>query len=152
MTQAMKNTLVAAIAVILTSSTASADFVNKPLPTFDGGAFECSIVGHTADRDADPVYKINVRVMVNDSGEPTSFGVIHTTRSGATYDRSAQYNKDTSIWKTNDRMEWNWGGKRGDLIMIGKLYYNQNEGWMYSERIFENRREKYAMLSDCHAS
>ena len=34
--------------------------------------------------------------------------------------------------------------------MLGKLYHNERDGWMYSERLLENGRQTYGMLSDCH--
>jgi hypothetical protein len=122
---------------------------SPPPPPFNGGRFECSIVReHPPARDPDPVYKINIDVSIN-SGRLDSIGVVHTVRSGKTYDRSGQYS-DATIWKTPDRMEWYWQGYRGPIKMVGELYYNDRDGWMYSETISKNGRTEYQMLSDCH--
>jgi hypothetical protein len=29
-------------------------------------------------------------------------------------------------------------------------YHNERDGWMYSEQLFQNGRQTYSMLSDCH--
>jgi hypothetical protein len=120
-----------------------------PPPPFDGGSFECSIVREQPPaRDTDPVYKVNINVTIN-SGRLQGIGVVHTVRSGRTYDRSQQYSNAT-IWKTPDRMEWYWQGYRGPMKMVGEIYYNDRDGWMYSETISKNGRIEYRMLSDCH--
>jgi hypothetical protein len=135
-----------AIAAMMTS--ARADF-HAPEP-FDGGAFECSVVNEQPrDRDPNPVYKINVNVMLSDMGRITSMGVVHTVRSGKTYDRSEQYSNGT-VGQKPGLMEWYWSGRRGDLQMIGTIYHNDRDGWMYREQIVKYGRIQYTMLSDCH--
>jgi hypothetical protein len=47
-------------------------------------------------------------------------------------------------------VEWNWKGQRGNVTMVGELYHNERDGWMYSERLFQNGYQTYGMLSDCH--
>jgi hypothetical protein len=147
----MKSTLIAVLTgAVMLASPALADFRAYSPPAFDGGAFECSVVGHTSERDADPVYKINVNVTLNDGGKFVSMGVVHTVRSGRTYDRSEQYRDRASIWQTEGKMEWNWGGKRSSNVMVGSLYHSEHDGWMYSEQIFQNNTRVYQLLSDCH--
>jgi hypothetical protein len=43
-----------------------------------------------------------------------------------------------------------WKGQRGNVTMVGELYHNERDGWMYSEQLFQNGRQTYSMLSDCH--
>jgi hypothetical protein len=140
--------LLLACSVLALSASAHADFhAARP---FDGGSFECSIVRQQPQgRDTDPVYKVNVNVMLSDMGKLTSIGVVHTVRTGKTYDRSEQYT-DGTIWKTPGRMEWSWSGHRGPVQMVGVIYHNDRDGWMYREIISKNGHVEYQMLSDCH--
>jgi hypothetical protein len=56
-------TSIAFLACTVLVTPAFADFRSAPPPPpFTDGYFECSIVRHTAERDPDPVYKINVNV------------------------------------------------------------------------------------------
>lgn len=141
------------VLILLLASTAfvQAEFRASPPPKpFDGGSFECSIVREQPPaKDNDPVYKINVDVVINDSGKLESMNVIHTVRSGKTYDRSQQYAGST-IWKNPDRMEWYWKGYRGPVQMVGEIYHNDRDGWMYMETISKGGRVEYQMLADCH--
>jgi hypothetical protein len=88
-------------------------------------------------------------VAINDSGKLESIGVVHTVRSGRTYDRSQQYS-DATIWKNPARIEWYWRGYRGPVQMLGEIYYNDRDGWMYRETISKNGRSQYQMLADSH--
>ena len=83
------------------------------------------------------------------AGKFNSMGIVHTVRSGQSYDRSEQYGQ-SSLWKTAGKMEWFWGGQRRNVTMVGELYYNEHDGWMYSEQQFKNNHQIYSMLSDCH--
>jgi hypothetical protein len=42
-------------------------------------------------------------------------------------------------------MEWYWKGQRANVTMVGELYHNERDGWMYSEQLFQNGRQTYAM-------
>ena len=56
-------TSIAFLACTMLVTPALADFTRTPPPPpFTDGSFECAILGHTAERDPDPVYKINVNV------------------------------------------------------------------------------------------
>jgi hypothetical protein len=143
-------TSIAFFACTMLVTPALADFTRTPPPLpFTDGNFECAIVGPTSGSDSDPVYKINVNVGSDNAGKFNSMGIVHTVRSGRTYDRSDQYRQD-DIWQTQGKMEWNWRGQRGNKIMVGELYHNERDGWMYSERLFQNGYQTYGMLSDCH--
>ena len=123
----MKSTLIAVLTgAVMLASPALADFRAYSPPAFGGGAFECSVVGHTSERDADPVYKINVNVTLNDGGKLFLWVSSTPVRSGRTYDRSEQYRDRASIWQTEGKMEWNWGGKRSSNVMVGSLYHSEH--------------------------
>jgi hypothetical protein len=143
-------TSIAFLACTILVTPALADFTRTPPPPpFTDGHFECAIVGHTSERDSDPVYKIDVNVGSDSAGKFNSMGIVHTVRSGRSYDRSEQY-RQADIWQTQGRMEWYWKGDRGNVTMVGELYHNERDGWMYAERLFRNGYQTYAMLSDCH--
>ena len=76
--------------------------------------------------------------------------VVHTVRSGKTYDRSEQYSKST-IGKTPNQSEWYWKGHRNQLQMLGKISYFKRDGWMYSETISKNGKTTFQMLADCYS-
>jgi hypothetical protein len=144
-------TLMITVAALALITPAHATFYNNPPPPpFAGGAFECSIVNQNPQprRDSDPVYKIDVSVLLN-GPSLGSFDVMHTVRSGRVYDRSTQYD-NSRLWQTAGKMEWNWTGQRGGNTMIGSLYHNDRDGWMYREGLIANGRVAYTMLSDCH--
>jgi hypothetical protein len=63
---------------------------------------------------------------------------------------TAPSNTGRTIWQTQGRKEWYWKGRRGNVTMVGELYHNERDGWMYSERLFQNGYQTYGMLSDCH--
>jgi hypothetical protein len=139
-------------AVLATAVSAHADFRAPAPQTFDGGAFECSVVKQEPQdkHDRNPVYKTNINVVLNDNGKPTSIGVIHSLRDGTTRDRSEQYS-DGKIWQAPGRMEWYWSGRRGELQMTGVIYHNDRDGWMYQETQTKHNRLEYRVLEDCHA-
>jgi hypothetical protein len=129
--------------------------VSHPQIDTDGGYFECSVVRQNPQprRDNDPVYKIMVNVVAHATDSAYSgpgFDVRHTVRTGREYNRTDQYD-GRQIWQSPGLMQWNWSGQRGyNTRMIGSLYFNQREGWMYREGINTNGRLVYTMLSDCH--
>ena len=144
----MKKLFLLGAATLALTSVARAEFHVAPPVT--GGNFECSVVREMPrDRDPNPVYKINVNLDLNDAGKITSMGVGHTVRSGKTYDRSEQYTNGT-VGQTPGHMEWFWSGRRGELQMIGTIYHNDRDGWMYREQMVKYGRVQYTMLSDCH--
>jgi hypothetical protein len=55
-------TSIAFLACTILVTPALADFTRAPPPPpFTDGHFECAIVGHTSERDSDPVYKFQQR-------------------------------------------------------------------------------------------
>jgi hypothetical protein len=147
----MKKLLFAGAAMLMLASTARADFhAAQPKSITGFTALECSVVNEMPrDRDPNPVYKINVNLDLNDAGKINSMGVILTTRNGKAYDRSEQYSNGSVSQKQGFR-EWYWNGSRGAVNMLGTLYNNDRDGWMYREQIIKNGRVEYTMLSDCH--
>ena len=113
------------ISLLASTAIARAEFTNTPKPVPSGdGEFECSVVRENPQprRDRYPTYEINVSIrLTNGDGPIEAFGVIHTTRSGRSYDRSAQYT-DASINQTLSKMQWNWTGFRYPKIMNGSLW------------------------------
>jgi hypothetical protein len=126
-----------------------------PKPAFDptGSAYlECAIVklmpAGAAGRD--PVYKVNINLNYDQNHAFQSLDVYHTLVSGRSVDRSQQYTDGatwTSLPKTND---WFWQGKRGTSRMLGHLYHNERDGWMYVEDLFESGRHTMQAVADCH--
>jgi hypothetical protein len=154
--QTMKklNLLLVGIALAISGTApAHAAFTAVQPPPVEGNiALECSVVREQPQSrrpDPDPVYKTNINLTTN-NGNFESFDVLHTVRSGAVYDRSQQY-AGSSIWKTNNRMEWFWKGYRGTRgAMLGEVYWNARDGWMYQETIFDGNRPQTQILEDCH--
>lgn len=151
----MKTLLLASALAAASLVPAYADFhPATPFQVDKDTNLECSIVGQwpTPQRDPDPVYKINIDLQLDDNGRPTNLGVYHTTRSGKSYDRSEQYTNG-NVWQTSGKLEWYWSGLhvRGLVQrMVGELYHNDRDGWMYLETITKNNRVEYRMLADCH--
>ena len=144
----MKKLFLLGAATLALTSVARADF-HAPQP-ITGGAFECTVVSEQPrDRDPNPVYKINVNLDLNDAGKITSSGVVHTVRTGKTYDRSEQY-PNGSVSQKPGFKEWYWSGNRGEQRMIGTFYNSDRDGWMYREQIVKYGRVQHTMLSDCH--
>ena len=122
-----------------------------PVPPFsaqDSKYLECAIVRHTADRDRDPPYKINIGLRIN-NGNFQGLDVTYTLISGRVVDRSAQY-QNGSTWTSMPRtFDWFWAGTRGNIRNQGHLYHNERDGWMYTETITDPGGV-YQMLADCH--
>src|SRR5262249_37651760 len=122
-TTMMKKTLLAAVAAIAMVAGAAAQ-------TMDGKAgvnesdktywwYECSVAKITpAEKDNDPVYKINVYL---DAADNSFVKVVHTTRSGKEVSRADQYTANVEISKT-DKGASTWFGvhnKNRNLSMGG---------------------------------
>lgn len=154
----MKTTFVFGTALALAlgiGATAQAAFTNPqppPVPVEGNVALECSVVREVPQPwrlDPDPVYKTNINLAMN-NGNFESFDVVHTVRSGMTYDRSLQYGAGM-IWKTTNKMEWFWKGYRGArAMMLGEVYWNTRDGWMYQETIYDGNRPQTQIAYDCH--
>jgi hypothetical protein len=144
----MMKSLLAAIAAIAIVGSAAAQTMddNTSVNTDTNEVwFECSVT--KADRDSDPVYKINV------SFEGGMFNrVIHTTRSGKVYNRAAQYDviindhtkQGANLWvgQHNKNKKLYMSGTLG--VINGKLYYKE---WRPTPN---NALQTLVMESVCH--
>ena len=153
----MKPLAIVAVALLASTAVARAQFTNHKPPTDDvpsgNGWYECSIVRQEPQprRDRDPVYKIHVGIfLANGNGPIEAFQVYHDeVGSNRSYDRSKQYT-DISISQTG-KLQWNWTGFDYPKIMSGSLWWNQTDGWMYQETLYDRPFHViYRMLADCH--
>ena len=126
-----------------------------PKPVFDptgGAGLECAIVrlmpASAAGRD--PVYKVNINLTYDQNRTFQSIDVYHTHVSGRSVDRSQQYTDGTTWTSMPKTHDWFWQGKRGTSRMLGHLYYNERDGWMYVEDLFESGRHSMQSVADCH--
>jgi hypothetical protein len=107
----MATRLIAActVAALLTAPTQAFE-VAKPFSVNGSKFLECSIVRtQPRDRDSDPVYKINVSIVFNNSGSFEALNAVHTVRSGQTYDRTQQY-VNGRAWAKPGYLDWFWEG------------------------------------------
>jgi hypothetical protein len=145
--------MAACIVAALLSTSTQAFEVAKPFTVNDSKFLECSVVRtEPRDRDSDPVYKINVSIVFNNSGSFESINAVHTVRSGKTYDRTHQY-VNGRAWAKPGYLDWFWEGWRGNnnqYHMVGHVYHNDRDGWMYTEELFINSQRDFSMVADCH--
>ena len=151
----MKKLFLTTCAVLAMASTAHAFSAAPPKPAFvptDGAALECAVVkllpASAAGRD--PVYKINVGLTYNDDGVFKGLDVFHTLVSGRSVNRSDQYTNGTTWTLPPKTKDWYWRGTRGTSTMVGHLYHNERDGWMYTEELFEHGRLTMQSTADCH--
>ena len=143
----MKYLLAATTAIVMVASAAAQTMDDTASVKTDTNEiwFECSVT--KADRDADPVYKVNV------SFEDDMFNrVIHTTRSGKVYNRAAQYDvfknghtpQGANLWigQHNKNKKLYMSGTLG--VINGKLYYKE---WRPTSN---NALQSLVMESVCH--
>jgi len=143
----MKSLLAATAAIAMVASAAAQTMDDNASVNTDTNEtwFECSVT--SADRDSDPVYKVNV------SFEGDMFNrVIHTTRSGKMYNRAAQYDVFTNghtqqganLWVGRHLKNKNllMSGTLG--VINGKLYYKE---WRPTPN---NVLQTLVMESVCH--
>ena len=79
-------------------------------------------------------------------GEMRSQGV----RDGRAVNRSEQYSNGTTWTLMPKTKDWYWRGTRGTSTMVGHLYHNERDGWMYTEELFEHGRLTMQSTADCH--
>ena len=160
----MKKFLLATAMSVALIAPAYSQFQNKELPNPTSSALECGIIAQTADRDTDPVYKIEIALAFEVSGKPISLDIKHTTVSGNVYSRSDQYTDGKIVQKPN-KLEWVWYGSRKNQMMLGIVLRNDQDEWYYSEYLYNtnsrnanfdfNNPEKgsiYRMVSRCHVT
>ena len=126
----------------------------RPEPLESYYPLECVLVKETSVDRHDPIYKISVRLTLDDDRNVEDLIVIHHARSGATYNRADQY-IDLTLSQTPGKTEWYWRGawkKRTSVTMRGTLVRTATNKWAYSEQQFERGKLRYAMFSVCHIS
>jgi len=152
----MKKTLLAAAAAIATIASASAQTMDgqSTANNNSGGEafFECVITKVTpADKDPDPSYKVNISIHADGSFDT----VVHTARSGATYDRVKQYtNLETGLDKQSGWPMWAGRLKSNRTQTIVGSFFTEGKQKKahYLEFIFGKDPKKIRTVidSDCH--
>ena len=151
----MKKLTVAAVMATSLALPAFAFNAAPPKPPFDptdGAYLECAIVKLMPPSAAgrDPVYKVNINLTYDQSRTFQSLEVYHTLVSGRSVDRSQQYTDGTTWTSQPKTYDWFWQGKRGTSRMLGHLYHNKRDGWMYVEDLFDSGRHSMQSVADCH--
>jgi hypothetical protein len=147
-------TTIGCLLVIATPLYAQSSFQPaKPQPLEKNTLVECAPVQvREMKSDRDPVYKISVRILFDDDLNPTDLTIIHTTISGASYNRADQYTR-SNLTQTPGRTDYYWTGtwiKNPAVTMTGNLMSSTTGNWTYSEQQFKYGRPQLKMLSVCH--
>ena len=154
----LKKALLAAVAATALVASASAQTMDGTnTPTNNGKAeqefaYECVVDKVTPpDHDKDPGYKVNVLVNMH-----RIINVMHTTKSGATYYRGAQY---TNTWSEPGKTSFEdsplgWGGtskKSPQLRMLGIMSYINGKP-VYEEYLYKGNDKKPVLTvkTTCH--
>jgi hypothetical protein len=137
------------------TSDAAAQFKAVPDSSFGNGYFECGIIqSKPADRDPDPIYKINVSLSFTDENKLSEMTVTHTAVSGKSYQRSDQY-ANSSLVKTPDKLEIYWRGywrKNPSVLMVGHFWYEMSSRrWNYQEIQSKNGHLQMTMTAICNS-
>ena len=106
----------------------------RPEPLESYYPLECVLVKETSVDRHDPIYKISVRLTLDDDRNVEDLIVIHHARSGATYNRADQY-IDSKLSQTPGKTEWYWTGawkKRPSVLLRGTLLRTTTNKWTYS--------------------
>lgn len=104
------------------------------------------------DHRADDVYFTDVTVNLDSYRNATSIDVVHHLYDGRVRDRGNQYSND-GVQTKRGFLEWYWGGHlfiNPQLTMTGRLYFNDQRGWIYEEHIFKNGRQEYWSTAPCN--
>ncbi len=123
-------------AALLASTAAHAEFTTAPpLPAIPA-ATEFSCYTAPAPGDRNPIAVTYVSISFDAQHKLSAMTVVHTMRSGDSYDRSQQYSGKVS----QDNTGYYWSGWRGNVAMVGRLYYETNKriiphGWIYTEAV-----------------
>ena len=153
----MKYLLAATAAVAMVASAAAQTMDDTGNNNKDNQEYwyECSVTKVTpSDKDKDPGYKINLYFFAN--GEKLFKRVVHTTRSGAQYNRVAQYtvaDKDNYINEKGANVWFGTSIKNPSLTMGGIFgWVKGNPNPIYTEYLMRGREKKPFMVieSACH--
>jgi hypothetical protein len=117
---------------------------------------ECGIVQTTEGykKDEDPIYKITIRLALDDNRNPAGLDVTHVSASGKSYIRDEQYS-DSTLTNTPGKTEYFWSGKMAkdkSYTMKGTLVRTDDNKWYYTEQQFRNGKQRFALRSACHVT
>ena len=138
-----------ALAMVPVAANAAFEPQKEP-PLGEYVSLECAIV-KASGRDADPIYKINVDLVLTPRAQPTSLVVEHVSANGRRYSRDEQYTR-SNLTFTPGRIEYYWNGtmvRNSAYTMRGALWRNTG-GWFYSEDQYRGGTKSFSMLSKCH--
>jgi hypothetical protein len=124
----------------------------KPEPLQKITNLECVVERETYVDTRDPIYKIAVKLTLDDNLNVQDLKVVHHARSGAQYNRANQY-PEAQLSQVPGLTDYNWTGtfaKNPSKVMKGHLLRTPDMRWRYLEQIFKNRRLDYQMESLCH--
>jgi hypothetical protein len=141
----MKKMFLAAAAAIAMIASASAQDA-APNAT----SFECVVTNVSPpDKDADPGYKVNISI----DRQGNFLSVVHTTRSGAVYDRVDQYTHlETGMLDNTNAPAWHGTLKKNPVQSISGVFIVEKNKMHYDELIFGKDKSKIKGLiqSTCH--
>ncbi len=126
--------------------------VTRPQPLQKVTNLECVIQRATSVDTRDPIYKITVRLTLDDNLNAEDLAVIHHARSGATYNRADQY-AGAQLSQVPGHTDYTWTGtlaRNPSKLMKGRLVRTTDMRWAYFEQLFERGRLDYSMESVCH--
>lgn len=116
------------------------------------------------NHEADPVYKITIKVTVNDAEKKMRFWINHHTRGGERYNRFDQYHDQqwtTVNPKNNDGNgdAWLWHAilnTNAKVHMVGIINVGHDgTPWTYEERQYragQQSKPLFKMFSTCHST
>jgi CRP-like cAMP-binding protein len=152
----LKKVLLAAAAAVAVTAAASAQTMDGfDLPANNGVnkkyAFECVVTKVTpTDKEKDPGYKVNVTI--NYDGRFAE--VVHTTRSGAVYDRAEQYMVQVNEpYNSNGPNAWYGNSKKHPSVkMLGMFSVFKDGRMTYRELVFKDGVKQPVTTVDtaCH--
>jgi hypothetical protein len=152
----LKKVLLAAAAVVAVTAAASAQTMDGfDVPANNGAnkkyAFECVVTKVTpADKDKDPGYKVNVAI----DKDGYFVTVLHTTRSGAVYDRAEQYTDlHSGTAENNGPNYWYGRSKKYPTVkMLGTFGVFKDGRMTYRELVFKDGVKQPVTTVDtaCH--
>jgi hypothetical protein len=152
----MKYLLAAATAIAMVASAAAQTMDDTDNNNNKEYWYECSVTQVTPrDQDKDPGYKVNLYFFAD--GEQLFKRVVHTTRSGAQYNRVNQYtvkDENNIIDKNGVNVWFGQSIKSPGIYMMGMFGKTKDGKLVYNEMLWRDKNitKKPAMVlnSVCH--
>ncbi len=135
-----------------TRSETSSFHATTPQPLEKVTNLECVIERATSVETRDPIYKISVKLTLDDNLNVEDLSVIHHARSGASYNRADQYT-GAQLSQVPGHIDYTWTGtlaKSPSKSMKGRLVRTTDMRWAYLEQLSDGGRSDYSMESVCH--